>query len=83
MGVVGALRELELLACMFLFLYRGLCDFRSVGKLNLDQFALAMHLISQKLKGVDVPAKLPPNMLTPLIRRRSLVVHSSCGFYLM
>jgi len=53
---------------------RALCDTRNIGKLTKDQFALAIYLIQQKLKGVDPPAKLPPEMIPPSIRRSSLVV---------
>jgi len=53
---------------------RALCDSRNIGKLTKDQFALAIYLIQQKLKGVDPPAKLPPEMIPPSIRRSSLVV---------
>jgi len=54
--------------------YRALCDTRNIGKLTKDQFALAIYLIQQKLKGIDPPAKLPPEMIPPSIRRSSLVV---------
>ena len=57
-------------------LSRALCDTRNIGKLTKDQFALAIYLIQQKLKGVDPPAKLPPEMIPPSIRRSSLVVCS-------
>ncbi|ESO06438.1 hypothetical protein HELRODRAFT_64374, partial [Helobdella robusta] len=50
----------------------SLCDTKNQGKLNKDQFALAMHLIQQKLKGVDVPNKLAQNMIPPSARRNSL-----------
>jgi len=58
-------------------LLRALCDTRNIGKLTKDQFALAIYLIQQKLKGVDPPSKLPPEMIPPSIRRSSLVVCSS------
>lgn len=62
-----------LIECCFA---RALCDTRNIGKLTKDQFALAIYLIQQKLKGVDPPAKLPPEMIPPSIRRSSLVVCS-------
>ncbi|GFO23099.1 epidermal growth factor receptor substrate 15-like 1 [Plakobranchus ocellatus] len=46
----------------------GLCDSQSLGKLNADQFALALYLIAQKVKGVDVPAQLTPEMVPPSMR---------------
>lgn len=55
---------------------------RGIGKLNRDQFALAMYFIQQKLKGVEPPAKLPPELIPQSVRRRSLVVRTStrCSF---
>ncbi|XP_054092186.1 epidermal growth factor receptor substrate 15 isoform X6 [Callithrix jacchus] len=44
----------------------SLCDTKDCGKLSKDQFALAFHLISQKLiKGVDPPHVLTPEMIPP------------------
>uniref|UniRef100_A0A8C9U1X7 Epidermal growth factor receptor pathway substrate 15 n=1 Tax=Scleropages formosus TaxID=113540 RepID=A0A8C9U1X7_SCLFO len=43
-----------------------LCDTGDTGKLTRDQFALALHLINQKLaKGVDPPQALTPEMIPP------------------
>ncbi|KAK3927147.1 Epidermal growth factor receptor substrate 15-like 1 [Frankliniella fusca] len=46
----------------------GLCDSHQTGKLNLEQFALAMWLITRKLKGIDPPAVLAPEMVPPSMR---------------
>ncbi|GFR97773.1 epidermal growth factor receptor substrate 15-like 1 [Elysia marginata] len=46
----------------------GLCDSQSLGKLNAEQFALALYLIAQKVKGVEVPAQLSPEMVPPSMR---------------
>ncbi|CAG5129118.1 unnamed protein product, partial [Candidula unifasciata] len=46
----------------------GLCDSQSVGKLTAEQFALAMFLIQQKLKGVEPPVQLTPEMIPPSLR---------------
>ncbi|XP_047405279.1 epidermal growth factor receptor substrate 15 isoform X1 [Sciurus carolinensis] len=44
----------------------ALCDTKDCGKLSKDQFALAFHLINQKLvKGVDPPHILSPEMIPP------------------
>ncbi|XP_063238176.1 epidermal growth factor receptor substrate 15-like 1 isoform X2 [Bacillus rossius redtenbacheri] len=43
----------------------SLCDMKQMGKLNAEQFALAMWLINQKLKGVEPPAALAPEMVPP------------------
>uniref|UniRef100_W5MT32 Epidermal growth factor receptor pathway substrate 15 n=1 Tax=Lepisosteus oculatus TaxID=7918 RepID=W5MT32_LEPOC len=43
-----------------------LCDTSDAGKLNKEQFALALYLINQKLaKGIDPPQALTPEMLPP------------------
>lgn len=59
---------------------RALCDTRNMGKLSKDQFALALYLIQQKLKGIDPPARLPPEMIPPTTRRSSLVVSNLLSF---
>ncbi|XP_028367133.1 epidermal growth factor receptor substrate 15 isoform X4 [Phyllostomus discolor] len=44
----------------------ALCDTKDCGKLSKDQFALAFHLINQKLiKGIDPPHTLTPEMIPP------------------
>ncbi|XP_037537761.1 epidermal growth factor receptor substrate 15-like 1 [Nematolebias whitei] len=44
----------------------GLADTKQTGKLTPEQFALAMHLIQQKVnKGVDPPSSLTPDMIPP------------------
>ncbi|KAM4871930.1 epidermal growth factor receptor substrate 15 [Thomomys bottae] len=44
----------------------SLCDTKDCGKLSKDQFALAFHLINQKLiKGIDPPHILTPEMIPP------------------
>ncbi|KAM6219565.1 epidermal growth factor receptor substrate 15 isoform 1-T1 [Rhynchocyon petersi] len=44
----------------------ALCDTKDCGKLSKDQFALAFHLINQKLmKGIDPPQSLTPDMIPP------------------
>ncbi|XP_054278220.1 epidermal growth factor receptor substrate 15-like isoform X2 [Macrosteles quadrilineatus] len=49
----------------------GLCDMKQTGKLNGEQFALAMWLISQKLQGKDPPPALTPEMIPPSARGKS------------
>ncbi|XP_017266428.1 epidermal growth factor receptor substrate 15-like 1 isoform X1 [Kryptolebias marmoratus] len=44
----------------------GLADTKQTGKLTQEQFALAMHLIQQKVnKGIDPPSTLAPDMIPP------------------
>ncbi|XP_011312407.1 epidermal growth factor receptor substrate 15-like 1 isoform X2 [Fopius arisanus] len=47
----------------------GLCDVCQSGKLNKEQFALAMWLIKQKLRGSDPPQALTPEMMPPSLRK--------------
>jgi hypothetical protein len=45
-----------------------LSDPHNRGKLNLDEFAVAMHLIYRRLNGYPVPNKLPPELVPPSTR---------------
>ena len=45
-----------------------LSDPNNKGRLNLDEFAVAMHLIYRKLNGYPVPARLPPELVPPSTR---------------
>ncbi|XP_050510062.1 epidermal growth factor receptor substrate 15-like 1 isoform X2 [Diabrotica virgifera virgifera] len=46
----------------------GLCDSKQVGKLNDEQFALAMWLVARCLKGIEPPVTLTPEMIPPSFR---------------
>lgn len=46
----------------------ALCDTNQSGKLNCEQFALAMWFVEQKQKGIDPPDQLAPNMIPPNLR---------------
>ena len=45
-----------------------MCDIHQEGKLNPEQFMLAMWLISRKQAGKDPPAALTPDMVPPTMR---------------
>ena len=45
-----------------------LSDPSNKGKLNMDEFAVAMHLIYRKLNGYPVPQRLPPELIPPSTR---------------
>ncbi|KAI1891945.1 hypothetical protein AGOR_G00148930 [Albula goreensis] len=48
-----------------------LCDINDMGKLTREQFALALHLINQKIsKGIDPPQVLTPEMIPPSDKAR-------------
>ncbi|XP_015433947.1 PREDICTED: epidermal growth factor receptor substrate 15-like 1 isoform X2 [Dufourea novaeangliae] len=49
----------------------NLCDICQSGKFNREQFALAIWFINQRLKGVDLPATLLPEMIPPSMRKSS------------
>uniref|UniRef100_A0A665U7S4 Epidermal growth factor receptor pathway substrate 15 n=1 Tax=Echeneis naucrates TaxID=173247 RepID=A0A665U7S4_ECHNA len=54
-----------------------LCDIGDIGKLTREQFALALHLINQKLtKGLDPPQSLTPEMIPPSDRQNIKQVSS-------
>uniref|UniRef100_A0A8D3DGX5 Epidermal growth factor receptor pathway substrate 15 like 1 n=1 Tax=Scophthalmus maximus TaxID=52904 RepID=A0A8D3DGX5_SCOMX len=58
----------------------GLADTKQTGKLNLEQFSLAMYLIQQKVnKGVDPPSGLTPDMIPPSERTATADSTSSTG----
>lgn len=52
----------------FYFCFRGLCDVGQTGKLNSEQFALAMWFVQQKVQGKDLPNALTPEMMPPSLR---------------
>ncbi|KAI0480639.1 hypothetical protein GGR56DRAFT_664192 [Xylariaceae sp. FL0804] len=45
-----------------------LADHGNKGRLNLDEFAVAMHLIYRKLNGYPTPNTLPPELVPPSAR---------------
>ncbi|KAI9792057.1 MAG: actin organization and endocytosis protein [Peltula sp. TS41687] len=45
-----------------------LADNGNKGRLNLDEFAVAMHLIYRKLNNYDLPNRLPPDLVPPSTR---------------
>lgn len=46
----------------------ALADADDKGKLNADEFAVALHLIYRKLNGYEVPPVLPPELIPPSTR---------------
>nr|CAH7760911.1 unnamed protein product [Callosobruchus chinensis] len=46
----------------------ALCDIKQSGKLNNEQFALAMWLVARCLKGIEPPVALTPEMVPPTFR---------------
>lgn len=45
-----------------------LADHGNKGRLNMDEFAVAMHLIYRKLNGYPLPSQLPPELVPPSTR---------------
>ncbi|ORZ18082.1 hypothetical protein BCR42DRAFT_460495 [Absidia repens] len=54
----------------------NLSDPNNQGKLNVDEFSVAMHLIYRKLNGYDVPTSLPPELIPPSTRELKDTVDS-------
>ncbi|XWW97620.1 hypothetical protein V2A60_005605 [Cordyceps javanica] len=48
-----------------------LADHGNKGRLDLDEFAVAMHLIYRKLNGYPIPNNLPPELVPPSTRNFS------------
>jgi epidermal growth factor receptor substrate 15 len=48
--------------------HRDLADIRKEGKLNKDEFAVALYLINKKLGGIEVPTTLPNSLIPPSLR---------------
>ncbi|OAA74123.1 polyA nuclease [Cordyceps fumosorosea ARSEF 2679] len=48
-----------------------LADHGNKGRLDLDEFAVAMHLIYRKLNGYPIPNNLPPELVPPSTRNLS------------
>ncbi|CDK26814.1 unnamed protein product [Kuraishia capsulata CBS 1993] len=42
-----------------------LADLSNRGKLNKDEFSVAMHLVYRRLNGLDIPNFLPPELIPP------------------
>lgn len=51
-----------------------LADVDKDGMLDLEEFALAMHLIHVKLDGHDLPAGLPQHLVPPSHRNVAIAV---------
>ncbi|ERF71338.1 Actin cytoskeleton-regulatory complex protein pan1 [Endocarpon pusillum Z07020] len=45
-----------------------LSDPNNRGRLDMDEFAVAMHLMYRKLNGYPVPSRLPPELIPPSTR---------------
>lgn len=46
----------------------NLADIGNKGKLDKDEFSVAMHLIYRRLNGFDIPTQLPPELVPPSSR---------------
>ena len=66
------------LSAMILGNIWSLCDIGATGKLNCEQFALAMHFINKKLAtGLDAPMELLPEMVPPTLRPKPVMSEDS------
>ena len=53
-----------------------LSDPSNRGRLDLDEFAVAMHLVYRKLNGYPVPNRLPPELVPPSTRNLTGAISS-------
>ncbi|EDV22349.1 uncharacterized protein TRIADDRAFT_58856 [Trichoplax adhaerens] len=58
----------------------NLCDINHTGKLNSEQFALALYLIQQKINGIELPLTLSANMVPPSMRLDKSVEKPASAF---
>jgi hypothetical protein len=56
-----------------------LSDPNNRGRLDMDEFAVAMHLIYRKLNGYPVPARLPPELVPPSTRNFNSSINTVKG----
>lgn len=55
-----------------------MCDIGFTGRLNHEQFALAMHFVNKKLStGLDPPVELLPEMVPPSLRPKPAVIEET------
>ncbi|KAJ2822413.1 hypothetical protein GGI24_003951, partial [Coemansia furcata] len=50
-----------------------LADISRNGRLDLEEFSVAMHLINAHLSGDTIPDRLPPTLVPPSMRRASII----------
>jgi epidermal growth factor receptor substrate 15 len=62
-----------LMRSYILIFNRDLADINSDGRLNRDGFAIAYHLIKNKLRGLPIPTQLPPSLIPPSLRSQASV----------
>ncbi|KAG5336901.1 hypothetical protein C0989_011584 [Termitomyces sp. Mn162] len=49
---------------------RDLADLSQDSRLTRDEFVIAMHLIDQRINGVELPAVLPTSLMPPSVRHQ-------------
>lgn len=49
-----------------------LADLTQSGALSRDEFAVAMHLINDRIAGKELPQQLPPSLMPPSMRTQAL-----------
>jgi hypothetical protein len=65
---VCALQSAHTATFFYFYNERALADPNNHGKLNKDEFAVAMHLVYRKLNGGDIPPVLPDDLVPPSTR---------------
>lgn len=70
---------------MIAFSSRGLADVNGDGQMDINEFSIACKLITNKLKGLELPKVLPPSMMPampgmmPMMQQPGMVRMSAAG----
>ncbi len=48
-----------------------MCDIEKSGRFNAEQFALAMFIIAEKVRGKEMPTELTTAMIPPSLRKQT------------
>lgn len=67
---------ISILTALHFFFFRKLADISRDNLLDVSEFATAMHLIQQRLRGSEIPEKLPTS-LTPVRATLTIVTPMS------
>lgn len=59
--------------------HRDLADIRQEGKLDRSEFAVAMHLINNKLAGKELPSTVPFSLIPPHLRNQTASAQPSAA----
>ena len=55
--------------------FRGLADINGDGQMDMNEFSIACKLITNKLKGFELPAVLPPSIMMAPVAAQPQMAH--------